>query len=55
MDDMIITRNDDAEIASLQEDMSIRFQMKKLGELNNHAGLEIERAKDEIFLGQKVV
>ncbi|KAG7548326.1 Integrase catalytic core [Arabidopsis suecica] len=53
VDDMIITGNDDAEIARLQEDMSIRFEMKKLGELNNFLGLEVERVKDGIFVGQQ--
>lgn len=52
MDDMIITGNDEAEIARLQEDMSIRFEMKELGELNNFLGLEVERVNNGIFLGQ---
>ena len=53
VDDMIITGSDDAEIARLQEDMSVRFEMKKLGELNNFLGLEVERVKDGIFVGQQ--
>ncbi|CAA7020014.1 unnamed protein product [Microthlaspi erraticum] len=52
VDDLIITGNDEAEIARLQEDMSIRFEMKMLGELNNFLGLEVERMKDGIFIGQ---
>ena len=50
---MIITGNDDAEIARLQEDMSVRFEMKKLGELNHFLGLEAERVNDGIFIGQQ--
>ncbi|KAG7568076.1 Reverse transcriptase RNA-dependent DNA polymerase [Arabidopsis thaliana x Arabidopsis arenosa] len=44
VDDMIVTGNDDAEIARLQEDMSIRFEMKKL-ELNKFLGLEFKRLR----------
>ena len=53
VDDMIITGNDDAEIARLQEDMSVRFEMKKLGELNHFLGLEAERVTNGIFIGQQ--
>uniref|UniRef100_A0A0D3A0E0 Reverse transcriptase Ty1/copia-type domain-containing protein n=1 Tax=Brassica oleracea var. oleracea TaxID=109376 RepID=A0A0D3A0E0_BRAOL len=53
VDDMIITGNDDADIARLQEDISVRFEMKKLGELNHFLGPEVERVKDGIFIGQQ--
>ncbi|KAG7564277.1 Reverse transcriptase RNA-dependent DNA polymerase [Arabidopsis suecica] len=53
VDDMIITGNDDGEITRLQEDMSIRFEMKKLVELNIFLGLEVEKVKNGIFVDQQ--
>ncbi|KAG7559523.1 Reverse transcriptase RNA-dependent DNA polymerase [Arabidopsis thaliana x Arabidopsis arenosa] len=53
VEDMIITGNDDGEITRLQEDMSIRFEMKKLVELNIFLGLEVEKVKNGIFVDQQ--
>ncbi|XP_020104098.1 uncharacterized protein LOC109721092 [Ananas comosus] len=43
VDDLIITRDDEEEINSIRENLSIRFQMKELGELRHFLGLEVER------------
>ena len=52
MDDLIITRDDEAEIQQIQVNLSIYFQMKALGELKHFLGLEVERVEDGIFLCQ---
>jgi hypothetical protein len=53
VDDLIITGNNTEEIQRIRENLSIRFQMKELGELKHFLGLEVERTKDGIFLGQQ--
>ncbi|XP_043720816.1 uncharacterized mitochondrial protein AtMg00810-like [Telopea speciosissima] len=53
VDDMIITGNDEGEVAKLRAELSIRFEMKDLGELNHFLGLEVEKVNDGIFLSQK--
>ncbi|XP_026410095.1 uncharacterized protein LOC113305228 [Papaver somniferum] len=52
VDDMIITGDDVAEIARLQDNLSVRFEMKNLGEVGCFLGLEIEKA-DGYFVSQK--
>jgi len=41
------------EIQRIRENLSIRFQIKELGELKYFLGLEVEHTKDGIFLGQQ--
>ena len=35
------------------KNLSVRFQMKELGELNHFLGLEVERTKEGLFLCQE--
>ncbi|GKV36582.1 hypothetical protein SLEP1_g44695 [Rubroshorea leprosula] len=53
VDDMIIIGNDEEEIARLQEELSIRFDMKNLGELNHFLDLEVENLENGIFITQR--
>lgn len=53
VDDIIITEDDTSEIQRTRENLSVRFQMKELGELKHFLGLEVERTKTGIFLGQQ--
>lgn len=53
VDDLIITGNNDDEISKLQEELSIRFDMKRLGQLSHFLGLIVENMKDGIFVTQK--
>lgn len=53
VDDMIITGNDEKEIATLQKDLSAEFEMKKLGGLKYFLGIEIARSQQGIFLSQR--
>jgi hypothetical protein len=52
VDDMIVTSNDDEEIAKLQAKLSIRFEMKDLGELCHFLSLEVSSLKNGIFVSQ---
>ena len=49
IDDLIIIGDDKAEIHQIQANLSIRFQMKALGELKHFLGLEVKRVEDGIF------
>ena len=49
---LIITGNDEGEVARLRGELSIRFEMKDLGELSHFLGLEVEGLKDEYFVSQ---
>ncbi|RWR74934.1 Integrase, catalytic core [Cinnamomum micranthum f. kanehirae] len=51
VDDMIITGDDDAEITSLQDALSLRFEMKSLGEASCFLGLEVKKS-DGYFVSQ---
>ncbi|WOH04396.1 hypothetical protein DCAR_0623805 [Daucus carota subsp. sativus] len=52
VDDLIITGDDIDEIERTRSNLSVRFQMKELGELKHFLGLEIEQTKDGLFLCQ---
>ncbi|KAE8725578.1 PLAC8 family protein [Hibiscus syriacus] len=41
VDDLIITGDDEAEILQTKENLSVRFQMKELGQLKHFLGLEL--------------
>lgn len=45
VDDLIITGDDEKEIAQTKTNLSVRFQMKELGELRHFLGLEVEYTK----------
>ncbi|KAM1630317.1 hypothetical protein ACFX2K_018465 [Malus domestica] len=53
VDDLIITGDDEAEILRTNENLSVRFQMKELGQLKHFLGLEIDRTQEGIFLCQQ--
>ncbi|KAE8675571.1 tir-nbs resistance protein [Hibiscus syriacus] len=53
VDDLIITGNDEAEILQTKENLSVRFQMKELGQLKHFLGLEVDRTHEGIFLCQQ--
>ena len=52
VDDLIITGDFSEEIQRIRENISVRFKMKKLGELKYFLELEVERTKKGLFLGQ---
>ena len=52
VDDLIIIGDDEDEIRRTRENLAIHFQMKELGELKHFLGLEVDRVKDGLFLGQ---
>ena len=52
VDDLIITGDFSEEIQRIRENISVRFKMKKLGELKHFLGLEVERTKG-LLLGQQ--
>ena len=52
VDDLIITGDDKTEIQQTETNLSVRFQMKDLGELKHFLGLEVDRTKIGLFLCQ---
>lgn len=50
VDDIIVSGNDEKEIAKLRSKLSIRFAMKDLGELSHFLGLEVENFMDFLYL-----
>nr|XP_016500293.1 PREDICTED: uncharacterized mitochondrial protein AtMg00810-like [Nicotiana tabacum] len=52
VDDMIITGNNEDEVARLQDELSIIFDIKKLGELHHFLGLEVTNMNKGIFVTQ---
>ncbi|KAL9250203.1 EMBRYO SAC DEVELOPMENT ARREST 30-like protein [Drosera capensis] len=54
VDDLIITEDDDDdEIHRTRSNLSVRFHMKELGELNHFLGLKVQRVTEGLFLGQQ--
>ena len=53
VDDLIITGDHEAEILQTKMNLSVRFQMKELGELKHFLGLEVEHTKEGLFLCQQ--
>ncbi|XP_070024854.1 uncharacterized mitochondrial protein AtMg00810-like [Nicotiana sylvestris] len=53
VNDMIITGNNEDEVARLQDELSIRFDIKKLGELHHFLGLEVTNMNKWIFVTQE--
>ncbi|XP_057488562.1 secreted RxLR effector protein 161-like [Actinidia eriantha] len=53
VDDLIITGDDEDEIQRTRENLLVRFQMKKLGELKHFLGLEVDRSNEGLFLFQQ--
>lgn len=52
MDDMIITGIKNDKISCLRDDLSVRFEMKSLGEASCFLGLEVEKSNG-YFVSQK--
>uniref|UniRef100_A0A3Q7I6E7 Reverse transcriptase Ty1/copia-type domain-containing protein n=1 Tax=Solanum lycopersicum TaxID=4081 RepID=A0A3Q7I6E7_SOLLC len=50
---MIITRNNDDEVARLQEEFALRFDIKKLGESHHFLVLEITNTSKGVFVVQE--
>jgi len=50
VDDLIITGDDGTEICRTRENLSVRFQMKELGELRHFLRLEVSKRKEGLFL-----
>jgi len=53
VDDMIVTGNDNGEIAKLRAELSVWFEMKDLGELSHFLGFEVSSLKGGIFVSQQ--
>ncbi|KAK3033276.1 hypothetical protein RJ639_034350 [Escallonia herrerae] len=53
VDDLILTGDCEEEILQTKENLSIRFRMKELGQLNHFLGLEVDRSEEGIFLHQQ--
>jgi Reverse transcriptase (RNA-dependent DNA polymerase) len=53
VDDMIITGDDEGEIAQLKARLGKEFEVKDLGQLRYFLGIEIARGAEEIVLSQR--
>lgn len=53
VDNMIITRNNKEEVSRLQDELAIRFDIKKFGELYSFIGLEVINMKNGIFVSRE--
>lgn len=54
VDDMIITEDNESKISNLRIDLSVRFEMKNLGEVGCFLGLEVEKSDNGgYFVSQK--
>ena len=53
VDDMIVTGDDEAEIARLKEQLSKEFEVKDLGQLKYFLGIEIAHGEQGIVLSQR--
>jgi hypothetical protein len=53
VDDLILTGDLMEEIRQTKENLSVRFQMKELGELKHFLGLEVEKTCKGVFLCQQ--
>lgn len=52
VDDIILTGSNYGEVTRLQDELSLRFEMKKLGELGTFLGLQIENLEEGLFVSQ---
>ncbi|KAK4381916.1 Retrovirus-related Pol polyprotein from transposon RE1 [Sesamum angolense] len=53
VDDMLITGENEAEISCLRNDLSVRFEMKNLGEIGCFLGLEVKKTGHGFFISQR--
>ena len=52
VDDLIITKDDLEEVKWIRETLSVRYEMKELGELKHFLDLEIDHCDKGVFLYQ---
>ncbi|XP_047326323.1 uncharacterized mitochondrial protein AtMg00810-like [Impatiens glandulifera] len=52
VDDIILTGSNYDEVSRLQDEFSLHFEMKKLGELGTFLGLQIENFEKGLFVSQ---
>lgn len=50
---MIITGNNEDEITMLINELSVRFELKNMGEDSRFLGLEVEKSNDGYFISQR--
>ncbi|XP_047257992.1 uncharacterized mitochondrial protein AtMg00810-like, partial [Capsicum annuum] len=50
---MIITGDNELEISNLRKDLSVRFEMKNLGQIGCFLGLEVEKSDRGYFVSRK--
>ena len=53
VDDIILTGDDETELAALKKRLAKKFQIKDLGVLKYFLGMEFERSKEGIFVNQR--
>lgn len=53
VDDIVVTGNNDREIAQLKKFLATEFEIKDLGELKYFLGVEVARSKDGFFVSQR--
>lgn len=53
VDDIMMTGNDEVEIAQLKSNLAKKFETKDLGSLKYFLGIEVERFKQGIFICQR--
>lgn len=53
VDDLIVTGDDEEEISQTKENLSVRFHMKELEQLDHFLSLEVDRTQGGIFLHQQ--
>ncbi|KAL0549968.1 hypothetical protein IC582_014463 [Cucumis melo] len=53
VDDLIIIGDHIEEVRQIKQNLLVRFEMKKLGELKHFLGLEMEYSEKGLFLGQQ--
>ena len=53
VDDIILTRSDEDEIARLKRSLVVEFEIKDLGSLRHFLGTEVARSKNRIFISER--
>lgn len=53
LDDMVITGDDVGKIDKLQQQLTLEFKMKDLGDLKYFLGIKVARGRNNIFLYQR--
>ena len=53
MDDLLVTKGNEAQITLFKQNMMKMFKMTDLGEISYFLGMEIKQAQNEIFICQR--